>query len=356
VIKRIPFSAVKSCGYARRPAAAMRKGTLCFLLLLACGCVQAQQPRDTSKVFIDSTAYYDELFGEMAEFLDSITAPRTFFLAEVGVSQAYFNYVKAGSYDLESKRQLTYTPSVGYFHKNGLGLNVSATVVHDGRKLNPFQLLATASYDYLHKSSFAAGGNFTRYFTKKNLPFYTTPLLNELGAYFTWKRWWLRPAVLLSYGWGSRSAYDEREAYIISLRLRPDGFTRIRTDESVTDFSAALSLRHDFYWLNVGPRHAALRLTPQLVFTSGTQKFGFNQNANTYGTVRATNLNELVATENQYLDDQLYFQPLSLTGTLKLEWSWKWLLVQPQYVANYYFPSDSQKFLSVFRFNVGFVF
>jgi hypothetical protein len=354
VIKRIPFSSVKRYGFFRSLAAAMRKGMLCLLLLIAGGQLQAQR-RDSSAVVVDSTAYYDDLFSDMANFLDSITAPRTFLLAEVGISQAFFNYEQTGTYELQAKRQLTYTPSIGYFHKSGLGINLSATIVHDGEKLNPFQYLATASYDYLHNGSFAAGASFTRYFTKKNLPFYTTPLLNEVGAYFTWKRWWVRPALLLSYGWGSRSAVDEREAYIISLRLRPDGFTRINTNESVTDFSVAASLRHDFYWLNVGPRQSALRLTPQLVFTAGTQKFGLNQNANTYGTVRATNLNELVATENQYLDDQLYFQPLSLTATLKLEWSWKWFLLQPQYVANYYFPG-SQGFLHIFRMNVGFVF
>ncbi|RYZ23932.1 MAG: hypothetical protein EOO16_02955 [Chitinophagaceae bacterium] len=326
-----------------------------MLLLCASSVVNAQR-KDSAHVFIDSTAYYDDLFSDMESFLDSVLSPRTFVLAEVGISQAFFNYVQPGDYDLEARRKTTYTPSFGYYHKSGFGASASATIVNDGEKLNAFQYLATASYDYLDSRDFGAGGSYSHYFTRKNLPFYTTPLQNELSAYFSWKRWWVRPALLVSYGWGSRSAYEEREAYIISLRLRPDGFTRIRTDEKVSDFSTALSLRHDFYFLNAGLKASALRLTPQLVFTAGTQKFGFNQNANTYGTTRATNINELVATENQYLDDQLYFQPLSIAASVKLEWTWKFFLLQPQYVANYYFPAGSKGFLGIFRFNAGLIF
>ncbi|GAA4333122.1 hypothetical protein GCM10023184_26090 [Flaviaesturariibacter amylovorans] len=322
--------------------------------MLAGGGEAAAQKRD--KPFVDSTAYYDDLFDDMEEFLDSVTAPRTFFLVNIGVNDAYFNYEQEGSFDLLAKRQLTYTPSVGYYHKGGLGLNLSATVVNDGTGLNAFQYLATASYDYFQQTAFATGINYTRYFTRRDLPFYTTPLQNEVGAYFTYKRWWVKPAVFVSYGWGSREEYAEREAYITSLRLRPDGFTRVRTNETISDFSLSLSARHDFWWLNVGMKHASLRITPQVVFTSGTQKFGFNQNANTYGVVRATNLNELIATENQSLDDQLYFQPLSLAGFLRVEYSWKRIFLQPQYVLNYYFPAGSRNFLGLFRFNVGMYF
>ncbi|RYY98991.1 MAG: hypothetical protein EOO11_06390 [Chitinophagaceae bacterium] len=324
-----------------------------MLLLAGWGGASAQK-RD--KPLVDSTAYYDDLFNDMEDFLDSVTAPRTFFLLNASVGDAWFNYEQEGSFDLAAKRRLINTYSAGYYHKDGPGLSLSSTVVNEGGKLNPYQYLATASYDYFREPAFATGINYTRFFTRRNLPFYTTPLQNEVGAYFTYKRWWVKPAVLASYGWGSRNEYAEREAYITSLRLRPDGFTRVRTNETISDFSLSLSARHDFWWLNVGLKHASLRVTPQLVFTSGTQKFGFNQNANTYGVVRATNLNELIATENQSLDDQLYFQPLSLAGFLRVEYSYKRVFVQPQYVLNYYFPAGSRNFLGLFRFNLGVYF
>ncbi|GAB4092217.1 hypothetical protein GCM10028786_11430 [Flaviaesturariibacter terrae] len=327
-----------------------------MLLLAAAGRASAQEPKTPPKPVVDSVAYYDALFDDMAEFIDSVTAPRTFFLADVGLSAAYFNYVDETTNELVSRRQATWTPSLGYYHKNGLGLTVSSTLVKDGSAFKAYQHLLTGSYDYLQQDNWSAGVSYTRYFTRKNLSFYTTPLQNEAGAYFSYKKWWMKPALFASYGWGSRSDFEEREAYIISLRLRPDGITRIQTSETINDFSLSLSVRHDFYYLNTILPRASLRITPQIVFSSGTQKFGFNQNANTYGIVRATSVNELVSTENQTLDDQLYFQPLSLSGMLRAEWSWRGLFVQPQFVANYYFPTGSKNFVGLFRLNVGYIF
>ncbi|RYY64161.1 MAG: hypothetical protein EOO12_10420 [Chitinophagaceae bacterium] len=333
----------------------MRKRLLSVFLLLCAGRLAAQQPA-VPKPAVDSIAYYDALFDDMAEFLDSITAPRTFLLADVGLSSAYFNYLEAGAIDLEPRRQTTWTPSIGYYHKNGLGLVLNSTLVSNGASLKAYQHVATASYDYLKQDAFATGVSYARFFTKKELSFYTTPLQNEVGAYVTYKKWWLRPALYASYGWGSRSAYDERETYIQRIRLRDTGVIRVQTNEVINDFSLSLSLRRDFYFLNILLPRSSLRLTPQLVFSAGTQKFGFNQNASTFGIVRGTDLNELVSTEYQTLDDQLRFQPLSATALLRAEWSWKRFFLQPQYVLNYYFPSSSSNLAGYLRVNFGYLY
>jgi hypothetical protein len=181
-------------------------------------------------------------------------------------------------------------------------------------------------------------------------------LQNELYAYFTYRKWWLRPTVALSYGWGSRTDYMERETLIQDLRLLRRGVTRINSTESVTDFSLITSVRHDFYWLGLMSYKDHLRFTPQLSFISGTQKFGFNQSANTYATTIRTNSNILYNSENVYLDDQLDFQPLSLTMFLRGEYSIGKFFVQPQLVLDYYFPATEKNFSTLFSCNVGFIF
>src|SRR6185503_3607436 len=103
----------------------------------------------------------------------------------------------------------------------------------------------------------------------------------------------------------SRSDYQEREDLIQSLRLRPRGFTYINTKESISDFSVMFSVRHDFYWLDVFTYNDHIRFTPQIAFTSGTQKFGFNQTSNTYATTLRNDVNVLYSSENVYLSDQL---------------------------------------------------
>lgn len=200
------------------------------------------------------------------------------------------------------------------------------------------------------------GISLTRFFIKDNLPFYTSPLQNNAYAYFTYRKFWVKPTVAASYGWGSRSEYSEREERISAIRLRPRGYTRINTQESINDFNLITSLRHDFYWLNLLSRNDFVRVTPQISFTSGTQKFGINQISNTYATVRGTGINILYNSENVYLDDKMLFQPLSLTGFLKTEYSIGKFFVQPQMLFDYYFPAKEGNLSTAFLLNAGIIF
>jgi hypothetical protein len=329
----------------------MQKAVAVFIIFsLLCTGVRAQDKTD------DSTAYYDELFAELDNFLDSVTAPRTMMLLNLGVTNVFLNYETQSSFDVTTTRRISYSPSFGYFHKKGFGINITSQIVNDGQHLNPYQFMLTGSYDYLKSTSFISGINITRFFTKDSLPFYTSPLLNEVSAYFTYRKWWFKPSVIAAYGWGSRKEYEEREAYITSLRLRPNGYTRINTEETVSDLSLTFSLRHDFYKLAPLGEKSYFRFTPQLSFTSGTQKFGFNQSSNTYGTRRTSNRSELYSSESNYLDDELYFQPISVGAFLKTELSYGKCYVQPQLAASYYFPATDKHFSSAFIVNAGVIF
>ena len=317
----------------------------------------AQKPEkhpdiDTSFADLD----YDDLFNEIDLLLDSLTKPRSFGLFNIAAGYNYFNYESKGSYLLTSDRKMTFSPTLSYFLKNGLGVSVNSIVVNDGQKLNPYQFNLTGSYDYTKNRRLITGVSLTHFFTKDSLPFYTSPLKNELYSYFTCRGFWLKPSVAVSYGWGSRNSYQEQEDYITSLRLAATGFTRIHTRESVNDFNVMGSLRHDFYWLNVLGKRDYVRVTPQFVFTSGTQKFGFNQSSSTYATLPRTGANVLYSSDNVYLDDQTYFQPLSLSTYLKAEYSKGKFFIQPQLIFDYYFPADEKNLTTAFVMNAGVIF
>lgn len=299
---------------------------------------------------------YDELFSELDHFIDSISAPRSFTLINLSINNGYFNYNSKASVLLDATRQMLYTPSVSYFSKNGLGIGVTASIVNDGNKLNAYQFNLTASYDYLKSQKFITGFSYSRYFEKDSLPFYTSPLNNDLYAYFTYRKLWFKPGVSLSYGWGTRSNYAVREEYITSLRLRPSGYTKINTSESISDFSVTASVRHDFYWLNVLHKKDYIRFTPQISFASGTQQFGFNQTSNTYGLRRNSGMNILYNSDNIYLDNQLYFQPLYLAAYLKGEYSFGKVFLQPQFLVTYYFPAKENKLSTGVAVNAGLLF
>lgn len=305
---------------------------------------------------LDTTINYEELFQDLDAFMDSILSPHSYFLASLSLSKGYYNLENKDVSFITTSKKLTYSPTLGYYHKSGLGITGTGDITDDGQHMNFYQYALSPSFDYLENRNFASGVSYTRFFTKDSLSFYTTPIQNELYGYFTYRKWWFRPTLALSYGWGSRTDYMQREDLIQDLRLRRRGFTYINTKESISDFSLTTSVRHDFYWLDVFAFKDHIRLTPQVAFTSGTQKFGFNQSSSTYATVIRNNSNVLYSTENIYLDDQLKFQPLSLTMYIRGEYSIGKFFIQPQFTMDYYFPASSNNFNSMFSVNLGCMF
>ena len=306
---------------------------------------------------IDTSINYDELFRDFDAFMDSILSPDSYFLASLSLGKGYYNFETKNSSLIEPSKKLTYSPTLGYYHKSGFGVTMTGYIVNDEKSMNFYQFSIAPSFDYLHNKSFATGISFTRFVTKDSLPFYTTPLQNELYAYFTYRKTWLRPTLAISYGWGSRTDYMKRATIIQDIRVLRRGFVYINTEESIRDFSLTASVRHDFYWLDIFTHKDFIRLSPQIALTSGTQKFGFNQSSTTtYTTAIRPTSNVIYNTENIYLDDQLKFQPLSLTLYLRGEYSIGRFFIQPQVALDYYFPSTSGNFTGMFSINAGLMF
>jgi len=313
----------------------------------------AQKGKDS--LAVDTTfTDYDELFSELDKLIDSLTSPQSFTLVNVSFGQSFLAFETKDNLS-ETRRRFMYSPSVGYYDKAGYGIGVGASVVNDGTGLNPYQFSVTGSYDFLKNKAFITGLSLTHYVTKKNLPFYTSPLQNEAYAYFTYRKLWFKPSVGFSYGWGSRANFKEVEEKIQNINLAQRGFTRINTNEKVIDVNLVTSVRHDFYFLNVLASDY-VRLTPQFSFISGSQQFGFNQTSNTYATVRRTGNSILYNTENLAFDNNVYFQPISLTAFFKAEYAKGKFFIQPQVMFDYYFPASSNNFTTAFLVNTGVVF
>jgi hypothetical protein len=342
----------------------VKKGILITgFILLGCSVFSQTNPADTiiapqqTAVSDTDIINYDDWFRDLDEFLDSLLMPHSYFLGSLSLSKGYYNFTSKSSPLLRTTEKFTYLPTAGYYHKSGLGLTAVGYIVNDEAQLNLYQLSVSSSFDYLKNRKFATGLAYTRYFTKDSLPFYTSPLQNELYAYFSYRGWWIRPLLSTSYGWGSRSEYQKRESQVQSLRLARRGYTVVNSTESVNDFTVTASVRKDFYWLNVFGHRDHIRLTPQMAFTSGTQKFGFNQTSTTmYGQSPQAANSVLYHSESVYLDDQLEFQPLSFTFYLRTEYSLRKFFIQPQVVLDYYFPAETGNFSTVFSINLGFIF
>ena len=331
----------------------MHKKLLVFVIAVCCSGSLVAQKKTTADPTGDMLDY-DVLFNDLEAFLDSLLSPRSYTIASIAAGSGFFDYASANT-SLKTSRNWVLSPSIGYFDKSGFGINAMANVLKEEKSFNAYQFVGSLSYDYLKNFDFAAGISATRYFTKEDLKFYTSPLKNELYGYFTYRKSWLKPAIAASYGWGSKTSFEKQEQFVRKLRLRKRSYTVINTRESVADFNIMLSARHDFYWLDVITTNSFVRLTPQISFTGGTQKFGFNQTATTYRQNLMNGKNR-EQSENINLDDQMKFQPLSVAASLRSELSIGRFFLQPQLAFNYYIPATEKNLSSIFSVNTGFIF
>jgi hypothetical protein len=329
----------------------------CFLSF----CALSQSTRDTvpgikdEDFLLDSTLDMDDLLNEMDAFLDSLMAPRSYFLGSVAAASNYFNYPKKNPLRIDSKQKTVFSPVVGYFHKSGPGLSLAGNLTSEDKSLLLYQFSVTPSFDFIKNINWIAGVSYTRFFTKDSLPFYTSPLENEYNAYFIWRKSWIQPGITLTYGHGSRSDFNKRERFIELLRRRKRGqiINVIKTNEEVEDFSVTASVRHSFYWTHILGSKNYIKLVPQIAFSAGTQKFGFNRSTDTYSVNLRNVASLLYNTGNVDVDQNLKFQPLSLSLYLRPEYVIGKFFIQPQFILDYYFPS--QNLSAVMSLNAGFV-
>jgi hypothetical protein len=330
-----------------------------FVLLSVVGFSQTS-PSDTVPVSpkenldFDTTFDYDELLDELDIFLDSLLMPRSYFLASVSAGSGYFNYVRRNN-KLETVKKGVFTPTIGYYHKKGPGLTLSGNIIDDGEQINLYQFSVTPSFDFIQNHDWVSGISFTRYFTKDSLSFYSSPLQNEFNAYVLWRKPWLQPGITASYGWGSRTEYNKQEKYIRLLRLkRRRGYIfTTNTQEDISDFSVAASVRHSFYWMHILGEKNYLKFTPQLSFSAGTQKFGFNRTTSTYPVNVRNSGNILYNTGDVSVDEKLKFQPLSLSLYLRPEYNIGKFFIQPQFILDYYIPAEN--LAALFSINAGII-
>ena len=325
----------------------MIRRVTCALIFL-CFCLSAKAQKDKA----DSLAYYSDLFTELDGFLDSLTSPRSVFLLNVGVNNSFVSGSGGTGAPKQREQGITISPALGYFHKSGFGVNAAGYINSlNGGSFAPYQLALTGSFDYLRGHSFFTGISLTRYFTTDSVSFYTSPLETEANIYLVYKRSWLKPSLSATYAWGSTTAYEERQEFLPNLRTRRrPGYTVVTTEERISDFSVTAAVKHDFSWLDKLGKNSVIRVTPQLALTSGTQRFGFNQNTTT-STYKGNSPNILYSSESVALNETSRFQPLSVTAFLKAGISKGAFSLQPQVSLDYYLPAKENNLTAGFVIN-----
>ncbi len=321
--------------------------------IVSSGSSYAQKSRlDALFAGADTTALMDSLMKDFDAYLDSMIKPRSFFNVSLGVGTGFFSVKDNVNLDFQVKNKAILSQELSYFHRSGLGLSLNSYMVNENKKMSVYQYAVTPNYHFIKGNQYAAGLSYTRFYTKENLSFYTTPIQNEAYAFFTVKKWWLEPGIAFSYGWGNKTEFEEKE---VDIYLKRGKSSRkkvivIKLDESVRDFTTLFSVRHSFSFNKLLLKNDALMLRPVLVLSAGTQNFGFNTSFSSNSTFGNTLL-----PPNSNITDVRGLEFQSSTFVLQADYSIGKFYVMPQVMLDYYLHQSDKRFNSVFSLTTGFI-
>jgi len=340
------------CATVRIFSKRMKKILVLLVLTVAMQPGFSQKGGKLDSLFIkgDTTAILDSLLKDFDLYLDSLVGRKSFFTVNTAIGTGFFSFNDKNTVTVNTEKKLIFSPSVGYYHKSGLGISAAGyALLNNGIKF--YQYSVSPSFDLI-KKKFSTGIAYTRYQTKDSLDFYTTPIQNEVFAYFSYKKWWVRPTLSLSYGWGSKEESELRQAPWRLRLLRNQYYVKNVT--SIRDFSATISVRKDIDWYNVLHKADNITLTPIAMLNAGTQNYGFNTSYSyNFSPVRANSL-----PSNKEISDNTQFALQSASFALRGSYIKGRFLLQSQVLFDYFLQDldDANKLSTVYSITAGISF
>jgi hypothetical protein len=306
----------------------------------------------------DTTAVMDSLMNGFDAFLDSLSQPKSFLSVSVGIGNRTFS-IKNNSLNTQESTtdKLSFTPTIGYYHKSGWGLGVTGFLSTLNDKLSFYQYAITPSYDYIGEK-ISAGISYTRYFGKDTATLNASPYENDLYGYFNFRHHSWRYGIAVGYATGSFSdklSYKDSVLRYSAILQRLEWFrynVTVNSVNKIQDFSVSASVRKDFDWEAVFSKNDNLTLSFTTYIVGGSSKIKTNTNIN--ATKRKITLARFRRSYDSADGNNLQFQSAALSASLY--YSIGKFNLQPIWFMDYYFPDSDKKFNQVFSFTLGFNF
>jgi hypothetical protein len=299
---------------------------------------------------IDSLLTDEALLAEIKSLLDSMGIRKSFFTAELGVGNRLFS-LRNNTFNAQqvAENRISFTPSVSYFHKSGLGLSATAFMsVFDG-KASFFQYAFSPSYDYLNNRKFSFGLSYAYYLTRDDLLFYATPFKHEIYGYVRGRKGWLRPGFSAGWATGSYQVIRQLDTVIFGIPRRITDTSNVGLKDLALSFSAA----HYFEWEDLFKKGDGLTLVPMAMLTAGAQTFD-TQSKTTIFSGRLYRYVSRRYNTTSFENTGLRFQSVSMA--LNATYFIDKVSLSGGYFLNYFLPETDQKFTHVFSLTAGMTF
>jgi hypothetical protein len=303
----------------------------------------------------DTTAVMDSLMRDFDAFVDSVSQPKSFVAINLGIGNRSFS-IKNNSLNTQESvtNKLSLLPSVGYYHKSGLGISVTGFVSTLNDKLNFYQYAITPSYDYIG-DKVSAGISYTRYFGKDMAIQNSSPYENDWYGYVNVRANSWRFGISAGYATGSFTdnlTYRDSVLRYNTTTQHLEWFYFQRTtasDNKLKDYSLSASVRKDFEWYDVFTKNDNLTLSFTGYLVTGSSKI----NTTTSSNVMARKI-ELARFRRTYESaDGNSFQVQSAALSCSLFYTLGKFNIQPVWFMDYYFPDSDKKLSQVFSVTVG---
>lgn len=325
----------------------MLKLTFAFLLCLYCTAVISQKKGGMSKTehkSLDSMLEKDEFMAMMND------KPKNYFFVNMGIGNSLFSVKNKTLNTSQNQNKIIFTPGLGYFNKNGLGISLTGYLYADSGITSFHQLAITPSYSYQTGKTVDVDLSFTRYITKKDYTGNVSPIQNDFYGSFKLKKPWLRPGVALGFAGGTSKEVTYYDTVI-------NGTRRIFRDTmttKLTAFSLQGTLSHPFNFYHILVKDDGLTFTPEIMINSGSDKYTVTHK-NPFLT-KLNNKSKRFKSRGIQTDNSPYnLQSLGLN--MDLYYSVGKFTLEPQIYFDYYLPATTDKrFTQIYSVMMGFSF
>ena len=244
-----------------------------FFINLSTQYVSAQENSSTIDAAMDlSILKNDSLLSELRMLLDSMNKPKSFFSANLSLSNKLFSAKNnAFNYQQSTTSAVAFLPSLSYYNKSGLGFSLTSYFRGNGQQSSFYQTAITPSFDKINRK-LMYGISYSYYLKSSSTS--ATPYVNEIYGYFQERKFWLRPSI--SLGWANGN-YDD----VSVIPIIVNGNRRFITDTStvkLTDLSISAGISHSFSLNELFSKNDLLSITPQISIIAGKQQFTTTSN------------------------------------------------------------------------------
>lgn len=323
----------------------MKKIYISFTLLLLFTNKIYSQVSDTTVLSAKDSI---KILQEVMELLNAANNPASYIMANIGFGNRLFSINNNALNAKQATGRLIYTPTVGYFHKSGLGLTAGINMLQEVKGLDINQYSISPSYELAGNHHMDFGISYTRYFVKDKFSVYSSPIQNDLYTSFIYKKKWLQPGIGLGYSSGEYKESIKKDTTINNIHRRLYDSITYRFKA----FSAIFTLGHSYTWYGVLTKKDGLKFTHTIMANAGSSKTSITHKTNAQYLYNFLNRRRKIPKLHK---EKFEIQSVGLS--LDVNYAIGNFILEPLLYLDYYLQDTSEKkFSPVFTFNIGYIF